>query len=364
VPPLGVGSAVADNVPAPEPPPKRGFKLGRLFSRGAAPAAAPAVAGAVADRIPRPEDFPDVDGRQRPAFDFQMDDDRGLADATDVPKDAATDAVAGEQDSLADRLSAALMAANAAADRAPVVVDDDWDSPIPRPEPQGDDRASRVGADALTEALLGGSIADEPPSPPLETPRAHRPQFTPSVVPPRVEPGSMPASVAAPEPRLPELRIPELTLPEPVAPPPAPAFASIEVAGPDPEPAPEPMPAPAPEPAPMVVVSPPAPTAEASPPAEPAPAPSVVAAPPEPEPEPKPEPEMRAPTVAEFIARGSEPDPTPAPRVVREGQFAGRRYRMFEDGSLEIDTEQSTIQFSSLEEFRTFVASAGRRPSE
>ena len=70
---------------------------------------------------------------------------------------------------------------------------------------------------------------------------------------------------------------------------------------------------------------------------------------------------QRPPTVEEFIAQDSEAEPPVVPRkVVREGQFAGRRYRMFEDGSLEIDTDQSTLRFDSLEEFRTFVATSSR----
>lgn len=74
---------------------------------------------------------------------------------------------------------------------------------------------------------------------------------------------------------------------------------------------------------------------------------------------------QRAPTVEEYLGR-SEPAPeadiVEAPRtVVREGQFAGRRYRMFEDGSLEIDTEQSTIKFASLDDFRAFVSAASTK---
>lgn len=75
----------------------------------------------------------------------------------------------------------------------------------------------------------------------------------------------------------------------------------------------------------------------------------------------------RAPTVAEFMERGADAiEAEEAPRrVIREGQFAGRRYRMFDNGSLEIDTEQSTIRFATLDEFRAFVAAASKRgPSE
>ncbi len=75
--------------------------------------------------------------------------------------------------------------------------------------------------------------------------------------------------------------------------------------------------------------------------------------------------EERAPTVAEYLAHPEHHDtqePNEIPRaVMREGQFAGRRYRMFEDGSLEIDTEQSTIKFDSLDEFRSFVSSANKK---
>jgi len=72
----------------------------------------------------------------------------------------------------------------------------------------------------------------------------------------------------------------------------------------------------------------------------------------------------RAPTVEQFVAQepsAQEPDAALPGKVVREGQFAGRRYRMFENGSLEIDTDQSTLRFDSLDEFRSFVA-GGSRP--
>ncbi len=106
---------------------------------------------------------------------------------------------------------------------------------------------------------------------------------------------------------------------------------------------------------------------------------------PEPTPEPAPEPIIpplpavdahafgmpsserpRPPTVAEYVAADeaalTEPA-VPARQVVREGQFAGRRYRMFEDGSLEIDTDQSTLRFDSLDEFRAFVATGSKAPA-
>ena len=73
--------------------------------------------------------------------------------------------------------------------------------------------------------------------------------------------------------------------------------------------------------------------------------------------------EQRVPTVDEYLSHGQQTDSVPqntAP-LVREGNFAGRRYRMFDDGSLEIDTDQSTIRFASLEEFRAFVSAAGKR---
>jgi hypothetical protein len=77
-----------------------------------------------------------------------------------------------------------------------------------------------------------------------------------------------------------------------------------------------------------------------------------------PEPVPQPAASMRrAPTVDEFIVRGENSQPA-SPRLAREGVFAGRNYRMYEDGSLEIDTDQSTIRFDSLDEFRSFVSSA------
>jgi hypothetical protein len=72
----------------------------------------------------------------------------------------------------------------------------------------------------------------------------------------------------------------------------------------------------------------------------------------------------RAPTVEQFVAQepaAQEQEAALPGKVVREGQFAGRRYRMFENGSLEIDTDQSTLRFDSLDEFRSFVA-GGSRP--
>jgi hypothetical protein len=77
-------------------------------------------------------------------------------------------------------------------------------------------------------------------------------------------------------------------------------------------------------------------------------------------------PDGRAPTVGEYMERGGEAIEADEPprRVIREGQFASRRYRMFDNGSLEIDTEQSTIRFATLEEFRAFVAAASRRGPE
>lgn len=72
----------------------------------------------------------------------------------------------------------------------------------------------------------------------------------------------------------------------------------------------------------------------------------------------------RAPTVEQFVAQepaAQEQEAALPGKVVREGQFAGRRYRMFENGSLEIDTDQSTLRFDSLDEFRSFVA-GGTRP--
>lgn len=104
--------------------------------------------------------------------------------------------------------------------------------------------------------------------------------------------------------------------------------------------------------------------AEAEDKTEAAPAPAPTSLPPAPQLPPSAIP-TRAPTVAELLQRDpsdAEADAPPIARVTREGQFAGRRYRMFGDGSLEIDTEQSTIRFSSLDEFRAFVASASKKP--
>jgi hypothetical protein len=74
-----------------------------------------------------------------------------------------------------------------------------------------------------------------------------------------------------------------------------------------------------------------------------------------------PAPDWRAPTVDEYLEKGSKDEqPVASARLAREGTFAGRSYRMYEDGSLEIDTDQSTIRFDSLEEFRAFVSSAAK----
>lgn len=71
--------------------------------------------------------------------------------------------------------------------------------------------------------------------------------------------------------------------------------------------------------------------------------------------------ERRAPTVDEYLLKAhTSEEPPSSSRLAREGTFAGRHYRMYEDGSLEIDTDQSTIRFDSLEEFRAFVSSAGK----
>ncbi len=71
------------------------------------------------------------------------------------------------------------------------------------------------------------------------------------------------------------------------------------------------------------------------------------------------QPAARAPTIAELLERDLanwEPPAEPVrPQLVREGQFAGRTYRTYDDGSLEIDTDQSTLRFDSLDEFRAFI---------
>jgi hypothetical protein len=135
--------------------------------------------------------------------------------------------------------------------------------------------------------------------------------------------------------------VPELRLEDLVDEPPAPA-APV-----NPEPQPVPVPAPGPAVAP-VMTSPAEPEAAAT---RPEPPPARPAADP-----------PRSPTVADVIARQEQPEPPVPPRIVtREGQFAGRKYRMFQDGSLEIDTEQSTIRFGSLDEFRAFVAQSTKR---
>ena len=70
-------------------------------------------------------------------------------------------------------------------------------------------------------------------------------------------------------------------------------------------------------------------------------------------------PAARAPTIAELLERDLanwEPSAEPVrPQLVREGVFAGRTYRTYDDGSLEIDTDQSTLRFDSLDEFRAFI---------
>lgn len=72
--------------------------------------------------------------------------------------------------------------------------------------------------------------------------------------------------------------------------------------------------------------------------------------------------ERRAPTVDEYLGqerRHDTPKVNSSP-LTREGTFAGRSYRMYENGSLEIDTDQSTIRFDSLDEFRSFVSSVSK----
>jgi hypothetical protein len=92
----------------------------------------------------------------------------------------------------------------------------------------------------------------------------------------------------------------------------------------------------------------------------------VETAAPEPVMQPQPQPflptnDWRAPTVDEYLEKGNEDGQQDASmRLAREGTFAGRNYRMYEDGSLEVDTDQSTIRFDSLEEFRSFVSSAAK----
>lgn len=113
---------------------------------------------------------------------------------------------------------------------------------------------------------------------------------------------------------------------------------------------PKAMPAMTPPPLSLQTMAPPAP------PPQPEPAAPVSADVP---PEAPPNPAARAPTIAELLERDLanwEPPEEPVrPRLVREGQFAGRTYRTYDDGSLEIDTDQSTLRFDSLEEFRAFV---------
>lgn len=56
--------------------------------------------------------------------------------------------------------------------------------------------------------------------------------------------------------------------------------------------------------------------------------------------------------------------------AVKTGEIAGRKYRLFADGSLEIDTNQSTIRFDSMDEFRQFIQNPdsdntlGEKPKE
>ena len=71
--------------------------------------------------------------------------------------------------------------------------------------------------------------------------------------------------------------------------------------------------------------------------------------------------DRRAPTVDEFLGQEKRRDePEQNGVLMREGTFAGRNYRMYEDGSLEIDTDQSTIRFDSLDEFRSFVSNVSK----
>ncbi len=71
--------------------------------------------------------------------------------------------------------------------------------------------------------------------------------------------------------------------------------------------------------------------------------------------------DRRAPTVDEFLGQEKRRDePEQDAVLMREGTFAGRNYRMYEDGSLEIDTDQSTIRFESLDEFRSFISNVSK----
>lgn len=239
----------------------------------------------------------------------------------------------------------------------------------PPPEPDPVPHEAEAFADegpAFDLRLPDLALGPLPPSAATERERSPAPPSLDELL-KRAEPARPPQQTATEPPREPELPR-ALPLTPPPAPPSSPpelpplpsfdtGFLAKALLEPEP-PAPEPEP-PAAEPSPV--------------------APAATAPPPPPEPEPPlpqdepPETELphtdeadarRAPTIAELLERDidHEPqEPEPSARIVREGQFAGRRYRMFENGSLEIDTDQSTIRFGSLDEFRAFVSAAARK---
>lgn len=202
------------------------------------------------------------------------------------------------------------------------------EDPLPEPSPKLD---TSFLERALRQTMAQEQPAAEPAHPSTLEKSAERIIAAPAVAPP-------------PEPQAPP---PSLS----IAVPPARPFSELP---PPPEPAPS---TPAPVPPAISPVAPPLMAAPAEPPSQPPPASIMAQAEPTP---------SRVPTIAELLERDLErwneaaPVEKPKPRLVREGQFAGRTYRTYEDGSLEIDTEQSTLRFDSLDEFRTFVASSGQ----
>jgi hypothetical protein len=313
---------------------------------------APAPALAEAPPVAEPQ-AEATTAAQWPDLQATRDDAPRAPDEDERSSQAARVAAALEAVLIADRAAdARAHAAPAPSERRiePLLrVEDLLDEPAPAPEPEP------ASAPAEPPAPEPVAVAEEPPPPPPPAPAPPLRRWFENLQMNRAaqtkpsEPAPAPPPPAAPEPE-------PQPAPVPVAEAPPPA----------PEPVPVPMPAPAPPAAPFVArVEAPAPTPE--------PEPAVAAATGSEEasglaPEPEPMAETpRPPTVAEILARGGEEPPAPAepaPRIVREGQFAGRRYRMFENGSLEIDTDQSTIRFGSLDEFRAFVAAASKKQPE
>lgn len=103
--------------------------------------------------------------------------------------------------------------------------------------------------------------------------------------------------------------------------------------------------------APPVFVAAPEPAVEPEPAAEPD---SAI----EPEPEAAAEPEIQAAASEEAVTPEEEEEPTPGPRIVREGEHNGVQYRFYDDGSVEAATAHGVRRFASIDELRETVLAA------